>query len=65
MAKYEVWGRDGTRQRRRRLRRGFSSEAEARRARIELARRGMVDLVVVQRPPSYGRIKGIQKRGLT
>jgi hypothetical protein len=62
MAKYEVWGRvDG---KRKRLRGGFWSEAEAQQARTQLVREGIADLAVVQRSPSHGRIKGIQKRGL-
>jgi hypothetical protein len=62
MAKYDVWGRVG--KTRKRLRGGFASESDARRVRDELGRAGIGDLVVVQRPPSYGRIRGLQKRGL-
>lgn len=50
--KYEVWGRVGNA--RKRLRGGFTTEAAARRTQLQLGREGFTDLVVVQRPPSYG-----------
>lgn len=64
MAKYEVWGRKGA-GRRARFRFNLPSEAEARVVLEELARNGYSDFVVTQRPARYGRIKGVQKRGLS
>jgi hypothetical protein len=61
--KYEVWGRSAA-GRRMRLRFNLQTAAEAKQARLELQRKGYADVVVVQRSPSYGRIKGLQKRGL-
>jgi hypothetical protein len=62
LATYEVWGRVAGRLRR--LQFGLSSQIEARRVRRELTEQGHSDLVIVQRPPRYGRIKGLQNRGL-
>jgi len=64
LAKYEVWGRTETgKGRSRRLAFGFSNEADARSARAELMAKGFHDTVVVQRPPRYGRVGGLQNQG--
>ena len=64
LAKYEVWGRkEISKGRRQRLAFGLSSEADARSARTELMEKGFLDTVVVQRPPRYGRIEGLQNQG--
>jgi len=65
MAKYEVWGRQAIGQtKRNRLASGFSTEAEARKVLTKLKAQGFSDAVVVQRPPQFGRIKGLLKSGL-
>jgi hypothetical protein len=61
MAKYEVWARTGTT--RKRVSPGFATEAEAQAKLRKLEAEGFTDLVVVQRPPSYGNIKGQTKKG--
>jgi hypothetical protein len=64
LSKYEVWGRKEIgKGRRQRLAFGLSSEADARSARTELMAKGFQDTVVVQRPPQYGRIGGLQNQG--
>lgn len=62
-AKYEVWGRKGRDEERQRLAFGFSSEREARTERARLMKSGFLDVVIVQRPPRYAWIKGLQNAG--
>jgi hypothetical protein len=65
VAKYEVWGRKEVgKGQRYRLAFGFSTEADARSADAKLKAQGFQDTVVVQRPPRYGCIAGLQKTGL-
>jgi hypothetical protein len=64
VAKYEVWGRVEIRNgKRRRLAFGFSKEVEAKKARAVFLADGFQDCIVVQRPPRYGSILGLQKAG--
>jgi hypothetical protein len=64
VAKYEVWGRKEIgKGKRQRLAFGFSKEIEAQKARIAFRADGFLDSVVVQRPPRYGSIEGLQKAG--
>ena len=60
--KFEVWGHKVVgKGQRLRLRFNLDSRASADWAVSELRREGYADLVLSQRPPSYGRLKGIQK----
>ena len=64
--KYEVWGRkDVGRGKRVRLAFGLPDEAQSRIALEELKTKGYEDVVIVQRPSSYGKIPGLQRRGRT
>ena len=63
--KYEVWGSTNSDEGRRRLASGFLTEEEAQAARKTLIQKGWVNCVVVQRPPRYGRMAGLQKTGLS
>ena len=63
-AKYEGWGRKKTRAKRERLAFGFPTEKAARIICDEMSLKGFIDCVVVQRPPKYGQITGLQKTGL-
>ena len=60
--KFEVWGRKVVgKGQRLRLRFNLDSQASADRAVSQLRREGYADLVLMQRPLSYGRVKGILK----
>jgi hypothetical protein len=62
VAKYEVWGRKEIgKGKRQRLGFGFSNEREAQKARTKFRADGLLDCIVVQRPPRYGSIEGMQK----
>jgi hypothetical protein len=63
MPKYEIWGRAKKDAPRKRLAFGFITEAEARKAMREVIANGFIDVVPVQRPVRYGRIKGLQRKG--
>jgi hypothetical protein len=63
-AKYEVWGRRKPRGKREPLAFGFPTEKAARIVCGEMCQKGFLDCVVVQRPPRYGWITGLQKTGL-
>jgi hypothetical protein len=63
VAKYEIWGRKEQGKRRFRLAFGFTAERHARTERERLIKSGFIDVVIVQQPPRYGRIKGLLNAG--
>ncbi len=64
MAKYEVWGRrEIGKGKRERLAFGLSNEVDAQKVRSKYRAEGLADCIIVQRPPRYGSIKGLQKTG--
>jgi hypothetical protein len=60
---FDVWGRTGPGQSRKRLSKTFKTEAEARTAMSKLKAQGFTDVVIAQRPVKYGTVKGLQRKG--